>query len=160
MRSKPRRRQEERTLAHSFIRQHIHVIFSTKLRRKTISKKMQPQLWSYMAGICRNQGMAPIAINGMDDHAHVLFHCPPTLSLAKAVSLIKANSSKWMNEHRRGFAWQEGYGAFSVSISLTATVANYVRNQEKHHRKMTFEEEYRAILKKHGIEFDPNDVFG
>jgi REP element-mobilizing transposase RayT len=147
-------------MSHSFVKNHIHAVFSTKERRKIIPKEIQPQLWSYIAGICRNQGMAPIAINGMDDHAHVLFHCPPALAVARAVSLIKANSSKWMNEHGRRFAWQEGYGAFSVSLSLTATVANYIRNQAKHHRKMTFEEEYRALLKKHGIEFDPDKVFG
>jgi REP-associated tyrosine transposase len=107
-----------------------------------------------MAGICRNQGMAPIAINGMSDHAHILFHLPPTIALAKAVQLLKTNSSKWMNDHGRRFAWQDGYGGFSVSVSNTATVAKYIRNQEQHHHKMTFEEEYRALLKKHGI--DPN----
>jgi REP element-mobilizing transposase RayT len=98
--------------------------------------------------------MAPIAINGMSDHAHVLFHLPPTVALAKAVQLIKTNSSKWMNEHGRRFAWQDGYAAFSVSVSNTATVAKYIRNQEQHHHKMTFEQEYRALLKKHGIEPD------
>jgi putative transposase len=85
-------------MSHSFIKIHIHAVFSTKGRRKIIPKDFQPQLWSYMAGICRNQGMTPIAINGMDDHAHVLFNMPPTLSMAAAVRLIKANSSKWMNE--------------------------------------------------------------
>jgi REP-associated tyrosine transposase len=98
--------------------------------------------------------MAPIAINGMSDHAHLLFHLPPTVALAKAVQLLKTNSSKWMNDHGRRFAWQDGYGGFSVSVSNTPTVAKYVRNQEQHHRKMTFEEEYRALLKKHGIDPD------
>ena len=98
--------------------------------------------------------MAAIAINGMADHAHILFHLPQNMSLAKAVQLLKANSSKWMNEHGRRFSWQEGYSAFSVSISNTPVVARYVRNQEQHHRKMTFEQEYRALLRKHGIEVD------
>jgi REP element-mobilizing transposase RayT len=114
----------------------------------------KPELWSYLAGIFHNQEMAPISINGMSDHAHILFHLPPTIALAKAVQLLKTNSSKWMNEHGRGFAWQEGYGGFSVSVSNTATVAKYIRDQEQHHRKMTFEQEYRALLKKHGIDPD------
>ena len=95
--------------------------------------------------------MPAIAINGMAEHAHILFHLPPTIALAKAVQLLKANSSKWMNEHGRKFAWQEGYSGFSVSISNTAVVAKYIRNQEQHHRKMTFDEEYKALLRKHGI---------
>jgi putative transposase len=138
-------------MSHAFVKNHIHLVFSAKDRTKSIAKDIQPELWSYMAGICRNQGMAAIAINGMEDHTHVLFHLPPTTSLAKAVQLIKANSSKWMNEHGRRFAWQEGYSAFGVSISNTDVVARYIRNQEQHHRKMTFEQEYRALLKKHGF---------
>lgn len=141
-------------MAHTFVKNHIHLAFSTKDRQPSIAKNVQPELWSYMAGICRNQGMAPIAINGMDDHAHVLFHLPPTIALSKAVQLLKTNSSKWMNDHGRRFAWQDGYGGFSVSVSNTATVARYIRNQEQHHRKMTFEQEYRALLKKHGIDPD------
>jgi putative transposase len=142
-------------VSHAFVKNHIHLVFSTKDRQPSISNDVQPELWSYMAGICRNQGMAAIAINGMADHAHVLFHLPPVMSLAKAVQLLKTNSSKWMNEHGRRFTWQEGYSAFSVSVSNTPVVAKYIRNQEQHHRKMTFEQEYRALLKKHGI--DPDD---
>jgi REP element-mobilizing transposase RayT len=141
-------------VSHAFVKNHIHLVFSTKDRRPIIATNIQPELWSYLAGICRNQGMAAIAINGMDDHAHILFHLPPTIALAEAVRLLKSNSSKWMNEHGRRFAWQEGYGGFSVSISNTAAVAKYIRDQEKHHRKMTFEQEYRALLKKHGIDPD------
>jgi REP-associated tyrosine transposase len=139
-------------VSHAFVKNHIHLVFGTKDRKTIIAKDIQPELWSYLAGICRNQGMAAIAINGMADHAHVLFHLPPIIPLAKAVQLLKANSSKWMNEHGRRFAWQEGYSAFSVSISNTPVVARYIRDQEQHHRKMTFEQEYRALLQRHGIE--------
>jgi putative transposase len=76
-------------LSHAFVKNHIHLIFSTKDRKPTISKDVQPELWSYLAGICRNQGMAAIAINGMDDHAYILFHLPPTIALAEAVRLLK-----------------------------------------------------------------------
>jgi len=141
-------------VSHSFVKNHIHLVFSTKDRKPSIAKDVQPELWSYLAGICRNQKMVAIAINGMEDHAHILFHLPPTIALAEAVRLLKSNSSKWMNEHGRNFDWQPGYGGFSVSISNTAAVAKYIRDQEKHHRKMTFEQEYQALLKKHGIDPD------
>jgi REP element-mobilizing transposase RayT len=81
-------------MSHAFVKNHIHLAFGTKDRHPSISKDVQPELWSYMAGICRNQGMVPISINGMSDHAHVLFHLPPTIALAKAVQLLKTNSSK------------------------------------------------------------------
>ncbi len=147
-------------MPHAFTKNHQHVVFSTKGRRKIISSEIQPRLWSYMTGICRNHGMVSVAVGGIDDHAHLLFHLPPTITLSKAISMIKANSSKWMNEHERGFAWQEGYASFSVSESNLEAVAKYIRNQRQHHRRMTFEEEYLALLKKHRIDFDPKYVFG
>ncbi len=146
-------------MSHAFVKNHLHLVFSTKDRIKIIPKNIQPELWSYMAGICKNKEMPAIAIGGMNDHAHILFHLPPTLTLSKAIQLLKANSSKWMNEHGMKFAWQEGYAAFSVSVSNTPVVAEYIRNQEKHHRKITFQDEYLALLKKHGIEFDPMNIF-
>ena len=147
-------------MSHTFARIHIHVIFSTKGRQKLIPKERQSRLWSYMAGICRNKGIEPIAINGTDNHVHLLFHLPPTMALAKAVNLIKANSSRWMREGRRRFFWQDGYGAFSVSESNTDAVIKYIRDQEKHHRKRTYEQEYVAFLRKHRFKFDPKYVFG
>ena len=140
-------------MSHAFVKNHIHLVFGTKDRKAAIAKEVQEELWSYMAGICRNQGMAAIAVNGMEDHVHLLFHLPPIVALAKAVQLIKANSSKWMNERGRRFAWQEGYSAFSVSHSNTPTVVKYIRNQQAHHRKMTFAQEYEALLQKHGVEY-------
>jgi REP element-mobilizing transposase RayT len=98
-----------------------------------------------------------LAVGGTEDHVHLLFHLPPKLALAKAVLLLKANSSKWMGKN---VAWQEGYGAFSVSSSNLGPVIRYIQNQEKHHRKFTFEEEFRAILRRHGIEYDPRELFG
>ncbi len=147
-------------MSHAFTKSHVHVVFSTKGRRKLISEGVQPQLWSYMAGICRNQKMVSVAVGGIEDHVHLLFHLPPTLTLSKAISLIKANSSKWMNEHGRGFGWQEGYGAFNVSASNVDSVAEYIRNQREHHAKISFEDEFLALLKKHGIDFDSKYVFG
>jgi putative transposase len=147
-------------LAHTFSRNHIHLVFSTKDRRNIIAKEWQPQLWAYLAGICKNHEMIALAIGGTENHVHILLHLPPKLALAKAALLLKANSSKWMAEQRKDFSWQEGYGAFSVSSSNLDQVAQYIQNQEAHHRKTSFEDEFRALLRKHGVECDPKYVFG
>jgi putative transposase len=102
--------------------------------------------------------MLTFAIGGMPDHIHLLFRLPPRLALVRAVTLIKSNSSKWMNEHGKRFAWQEGYGAFSVSSSNISTVIQYIDGQEAHHRKRSFETEFIALLKKHNVKFDPKYV--
>lgn len=146
-------------MSHTFARIHVHVIFSTKERKRLIPKTIQPRLWSYMVGICRNKGIEAIAINGIDNHVHALFHLPTTMTVAKAVNVLKSNSSRWMSDQGRKFAWQDGYGAFSVSESNTSAVIDYIRNQEKHHRKRSFEEEYLEFLKKHGFKYDPKYVF-
>jgi len=93
-------------MAHSFSRNHLHVIFSTRERRKTIPREWQPRLWAYLAGICNNHGMIALAVGGTQDHVHLLFHLPPRLALAKAGLLLKSNSSKWMGEQGREFSWQ------------------------------------------------------
>jgi putative transposase len=148
-------------VAHSFSRIHIHVIFSTKDRHNTIPKEWQPRLWAYLAGICKSYEMIALAVGGTENHVHILLHLPPKLALAKAVALLKANASKWMSEQGKAFSWQEGYGAFSVSSSNLDQVIRYIQNQEAHHRKTTFEEEFRALLRKHGLEEDdPKYIFG
>ena len=144
-------------MSHSYSQNIIHLVFSTKNRRKTIQKQMQPRLWAYMAAICQNNKIFVYAIGGMQDHVHMLMRLPPTLAQAEAILLVKGDSSKWMG---KGFAWQKGYGSFSVSKSVVPTVIQYIENQEKHHKKMTFEEEFIAFLEKHGVEYDPKYVFG
>jgi REP element-mobilizing transposase RayT len=146
-------------MSHSYAQNHIHLVFSTKNRLKLISKELRPRLWAYVAGICKNQDMLPFAVGGIADHIHVLFRLPPTIALVRAVTLIKSNSSKWIGEQGIKFAWQQGYGAFAVSSSNVGAVIKYIDNQEAHHRKFTFEQEFIAMLKKHGIPFDPNHVF-
>lgn len=147
-------------MPHTYSQNYLHVVFSTKGRRKLITKEFQPKLWSYMAGIGRNNGFLVLANGGMEDHTHLLIQLPATLALAKAVQLLKGSSSKWVGEHGREFSWQEGYGAFSVSKSNMNTVVKYIANQETHHRKITFEDEFISLLEKHGIEYDPRYVFG
>jgi putative transposase len=151
---------EGRHMSHTYVQNHLHVVFSTKERRKLIKKALQPKLWSYMAGIARNHGFFVLANGGTDDHIHLLVLLPPTLALSKAIGTIKANSSTWMNDHGIIFSWQEGYGAFSVSASNVDKVVHYIQDQEKHHRKITFEDEFVNLLRKHGIEFDPKYVLG
>jgi putative transposase len=147
-------------VAHSFSRNHIHLIFSTKDRHNTIAKEWQPRLWAYLGGICENHEMIALAVGGTENHVHILLHLPAKLALAKAVVLLKANSSKWMGEQGKEFSWQEGYGAFSVSSSNLDQVIRYIRSQETHHRKTSFEDEFRALLRKHGVGYDPIYVFG
>jgi len=138
----------------------MHVVFSTKERRKVIPTNMRERLWSYTAGICKHQKVFVHAVGGMEDHIHLLLQFPATVVISEAIKTIKANSSSWMSDEIGQFAWQQGYGAFSVSKSNMAAVMTYIQNQERHHRKMTFEEEFIAFLKQHGIEFDAKYVFG
>lgn len=147
-------------MGHSFSRNHIHLVFSTKERRNLIPAESKQEMWAYLAGICKSCEFAPIAIGGTENHVHLLFHLPPKIALSKAVQLLKANSSKWMGEHGIHFAWQDGYGAFSVSSSNLDLVARYIRNQEMHHRTLAFEVEFQTLLRKHGVEYDPEFVLG
>ena len=147
-------------MSHTYAQNVVHVVFSTKDRRKTIAADFQPKLWAYSAGICKRQGIFVHAIGGMEDHAHFLIQVPAVMALAKAVATIKANSSRWANEEGHRLAWQQGYAAFSVSTSIVPAVVRYIQNQETHHRKMSFDEEFLALLKKHGVEFDPQFVLG
>jgi REP element-mobilizing transposase RayT len=146
-------------MAHSYAQNHIHLVFSTKKRLKLIPKELQPRIWAYIAGICKNNDMLSFAVGGMPDHVHVLFRLPPTLPLIRAVTLIKSNSSKWLRKKDPGFAWQQGYGAFSVSSSHVSRVIRYIDQQEAHHQKFTFEDEFITMLKKQGIAYDPEHVF-
>ena len=147
-------------MSHTYAQNVVHVVFSTKDRRKSISPEFQPRLWSYVAGICQKLGVLVHAVGGAEDHIHMLIQVPPSVALAKAVLTLKSNSSRWANEQGPQFAWQEGYGAFSVSNSNIPAVVRYIRNQEAHHKKMDFDAEFLALLKKHGMEFDPKFAFG
>ena len=147
-------------MGHTFSQNHVHVVFSIKDRRQTIPRELQPNLWAYLAGIGKKHGVTVAAAGGADDHVHLLLRLPPSLALAKAVLLLKANSSRWMSEQVASFAWQEGYGAFSVSASNSDAVVRYIQNQEAHHRRIDFEAEFRSLLRKHGIEYDARFTFG
>jgi putative transposase len=146
---------------HTYVSQLSHCVFSTKGRHNTIPADRQKDLWSYLGGIARKNGFKVIAAGGTENHAHVLLSLPATLPLAKAVQLLKGGSSKWLNDTGvGGFAWQEGYGGFSVGLSQQAATIAYIDSQTTHHVKRSFEEEFVVFLKKHGIEYDERYVLG
>ena len=150
-------------MAHTYTSQLLHCVFSTKGRHPQIKPRLRPRLHAYLGGIAREHGAKALGIGGVEDHVHILLSLPPVLALAKAMQLIKGWSSIWVHEsfpELRDFAWQEGYGAFSVGVVQIETTLEYIANQEVHHRKLSFQDEFRAFLKKHGIEWDERYVWG
>ena len=148
-------------MAHTYVSDLIHCVFSTKRRRDLIPPDVQPKLWAYLGGIARKNGFKALMVGGTQNHVHVLLSLPATLPLAKAMQLIKGASSHWMNEnYTKEFVWQEGYGAFTVGISQMEQTISYIRRQPEHHKKRSFEEEFVTFLKKHGVEYDPQHVWG
>ncbi|MGA2048912.1 MAG: IS200/IS605 family transposase [Terracidiphilus sp.] len=144
-------------MAHTYASNFIHCIFSTKERKPLIAADRRADLYAYIGGIARSEGFSLVAAGGTADHVHLLFILPATQSLAATVQKLKGSSSRWMG---RGFSWQEGYGAFSVSPSQVSVVKTYIRGQEQHHRKRSFEEEFAALLRNCGIEYDSRYIFG
>jgi REP element-mobilizing transposase RayT len=140
-------------MSHRYETVLVHCVFSTKDRRPIIPEPVKRKLWAYIGGIARTNKFKALAVGGMPDHIHALLSLPATLLIAKAVQLIKGGSSKWMNDHlpSRSFAWQDSYGVFTVGISQVKKTVEYINDQERHHTKLTFEEEFRRILDRHGI---------
>jgi len=143
-------------MSHTYVQNFLHVVFSTKERRKLIPLGRRTKLWAFMAGVCSREKILPHEIGGMDDHAHLLIQLPSTWSLSDAVQEIKTSSSRWMG---KSFAWQRGFAAFSVSASNKDSVVRYIRTQDSHHKKMDFKSELIALLEKHGVSYDPKYVF-
>jgi putative transposase len=144
-------------MAHTYSSTYIHYIFATKNHAKIIRREIQSRIWSYIGGVARNNKMKALQVGGNIDHVHVVLSLPPTITIAKAIQLIKGNSSKWINDEKiipGKFSWQEGYGAFTVSYSQVETVVKYIQNQVIHHRKISFKEEYLKLLTKHKIIYD------
>jgi REP element-mobilizing transposase RayT len=134
-----------------------HIVFSTKGRISLVTKQLQPDLYAYIGGIVRGEGGTLLEIGGMPDHVHLLAKFKPTMSISEMLKHIKGNSSKWMNEEKmqmRKFGWQDGYAAFSVSESQIVAVRRYIQEQEQHHRGQSYQDEFRALLERHGIEYD------
>jgi REP element-mobilizing transposase RayT len=135
---------------------HCHVVFSTKNREPRITVQWRERLHAYLGGVARQSGAIPEAVGGVADHVHLLLGLPATVRIADVVRDIKAVSSKWVHDEAgdRAFAWQEGYGTFSVSPSLRENVRSCIARQEEHHRNRTFQEEYLELLDRCGVDFD------
>ncbi len=145
-------------MSQSYSHNLIHCVFGTKDRRDSI--RNPEELWRYSVAVAYAKKIHVVAAGGTANHVHLLVLLPQTIALATAMQEIKANSSRWVRETSRLFQWQRGYGAFSVSESQRATVAQYIANQAEHHRKRSFEDEYLELLKRSGVEYDPRYVFG
>jgi putative transposase len=135
----------------------IHCVFSTPERRPWLIPSIRERLWPYLGGIAREKDMKALAVGGVADHVHLLLSLPTTLPVAKAVQLLKGNSSKWLREtfpelRTQGFAWQEGFGSFSIGVSGVEDIIRYIQTQENHHRKKSFREELAVFLRKHGFD--------
>jgi putative transposase len=146
----------------SLARLHVHLVFSTKNREPIITDAVRDSLHAYMATVLQNLGCAPVLINSVEDHIHLLFDLGRTVSVSQVVEDVKKASSKWIKTQGpafTGFAWQSGYGAFATSESNVEAVRDYIANQRAHHRKKTFQEEYRQFLERHHIAFDKRYVW-
>ncbi|MCW3087015.1 MAG: transposase IS200-family protein, partial [Sediminibacterium sp.] len=136
---------------------HVQVVFAVKKRAASIQPSWKDELYKYITGIVQNHGHKLLAINGMPDHIHILIGMRPTQTLSDLLQDIKGSSSKWINTKKfsaQKFSWQEGYGAFSYSKSHIPGVVTYIQNQEIHHGKISFLEEYVQFLEKFGVDYD------
>ena len=149
-------------MSHTFVRLTVHAVFSTKDRRPLLKEPHRERIWAYMASIINNEFGFAREVGGTADHVHILFDIHQSGAVADCMREVKSKSSGWIHEEFPdipGFAWQEGYGAFSVSASLVGKVKGYIRGQEAHHRRRSFKDEFIALLDKHGVEYDPRYVW-
>ena len=144
-------------MSQSFVQIYVHIVFHTKNNVELIKEDIANELFSYMGGILKNYKSIPLQIGGTSDHIHILCTLPKTMTPADLAEEVKKSSSKWIKtkgELYRNFYWQDGYGGFSVSKSGINTVKEYILNQKKHHEKVSFMDEYKNLLKEHGIPYE------
>ncbi|HVJ67132.1 MAG TPA: IS200/IS605 family transposase [Caulifigura sp.] len=148
-------------MAGSFTCLNDHIVFSTKERRPVLTSDLREPLFPYVAGILKNLKCHLIQSGGVNDHVHFLVQMHQSVSLADCVRTIKSDASKWLGESHddKWVGWQDGYGAFSVSKSGLPAVEEYVVNQEKHHARICFQDEFRTLLRRHGIEYDEKYIW-
>ena len=149
-------------MGQSLVKNYIHIVFSTKHRESLIPDSIELELYNYLGGICNNLECQVVKVGGYKDHIHILCLLSKKITLVKLMEQLKSNSSKWIktkgNEYSN-FYWQDGYGAYSVNPSEIEIVVNYIANQKEHHSKKTFQNEYRAFLKKYRVEYDEKYVW-
>ena len=150
-------------MANTYTSLFYHIIFSTKNRETWINPGIQQRVWEYIGGIARQHKASAIQIGGAADHIHALVLVPAAISVSQIAQFLKGDSSKWIHveiQGLRGFAWQDGYGAFTVSKSQLPGVIQYIQNQKEHHRLNTFQEEYIKLLQLHEIQYDERYLLG
>jgi len=149
-------------MSQSLVKNYLHIIFSTKYRQRLISNAVEDELYAYIGGLCKKMDCQPIKIGGYENHVHILCMLSKMMTLIKLMQEVKSASSRWIktiHPHLQNFYGQDGYGAFSVNPSETEIVIRYISNQKVHHQKLTFQDEYRAYLKKYGVEYDERYVW-
>jgi REP element-mobilizing transposase RayT len=155
--------REGDAMPQSLARVYLHIVFSTKNRTRFLqNERLRQELHAYLAGTCKNLDSPPVIVGGVDDHVHVLCTLSRLRSIAELVREIKRESSKWLKSKAvdlRSFYWQGGYGVFSISPAHVAALRTYIGNQEEHHRKETFQDEFRRLLRKYGIAYDERYVW-
>jgi REP element-mobilizing transposase RayT len=150
-------------MANTYTALHYHIIFSTKNREPWLNAEVEQRVWAYIGGVARKHKMTALRVGGVDDHIHALVRAPSTHAPSQVAQWLKGDSSKWVHlefPQLKKFAWQDGYGAFTVSKSHLPNIIRYIQNQREHHRKRTFQEEYLELLQKHEIEYDDRYVWG
>lgn len=150
-------------MANTYTALYYHFVFSTKNRVRCINTDFEQRVWAYLGGIARKHKMTALQIGGIEDHIHALVCAPTSLAPSQIAQALKGDSSRWIHKELpelRGFAWQDGYGAFTVSKSNLLEVIRYIENQREHHQRRTFQEEYLDFLQKHEIEYDQRYLWG
>ena len=149
-------------MGQSLVQNYLHIVFSTKHRAPLITHAIENSLHAYLGGICNELDCKPVKIGGHTDHIHILCTLSKKIALVKLLEELKSHSSKWMKHQGdawENFYWQDGYGAFSVNPTEVETVINYIANQKEHHAHKTFQDEYRAFLKKYKVEYNERFVW-
>lgn len=149
-------------MANTYSNIFYHIVFSTKGRKDTISPEIEARLWAYIGGIARKREIIAVQVGGIENHIHILILAKPKIAPSQIVQWLKGESSRWIHEtfpDLRSFAWQDGYGIFSVSKSNGSGVVEYIKSQREHHQKQSFEDEYMSMLALNEIEYDERYVF-
>ncbi len=150
-------------MANTYTALFYHLVFSTKNRSAYITPEIEGRVWAYIGGVARKHGLTALQVGGVEDHIHTLIMTAPTSAPSEIAKYLKGDSSKWLHATfpaLRGFAWQDGYGAFTVSKSNVPAVINYIQTQRAHHHGQTFEAEYLELLHRHEVAYDERYLWG
>ena len=150
-------------MANTYSSLFYHIVFSTKNRAPFIKPELENRIWEYVGGVARHHKMTALQVGGIEDHLHVLVLAPTTIAPCEIAKYLKGDSSSWIHEEfpeLADFGWQDGYGAFTVSKTNVPNVIGYIQNQRVHHQVQTFEDEYRGLLDKAGVEYDERYLLG